>query len=301
MITLEKYKAGGQTKHTCPSCGRRKCFVRYIDTETNEYIGEDCGKCDHDNSCGYHYKPREFYRDHGQYRKPWTYSSEVHHVRHPAQQNTLSIGIIDDKYGQMYRSDKSVFAEWMKTIIGEHRARLLCEEYQLGATADGRVVFWQRDIDNRLRTGKIMAYSSDGHRQGLPSWIHDYLKKNGNLPEEWNLAQCFFGEHLLSRFPDKAVYLVESEKTAVVCAGLFPQYVWIATGGCGLLNTAKAKVLRGRRVIVIPDSGELTKWLAVMSQTKDIDYSFVRKLEAFPPNTDILDWILSPVVAPGEG
>ena len=32
--------------------------------DTGEYLDENCGKCDHTASCGYHYPPREFFRDH---------------------------------------------------------------------------------------------------------------------------------------------------------------------------------------------------------------------------------------------
>ena len=63
-LILEKYKPGGGNRYTCPSCGRRKCFTRYIRTNDGEYIDESCGKCDHDSSCGYHYTPKEFFHDH---------------------------------------------------------------------------------------------------------------------------------------------------------------------------------------------------------------------------------------------
>ena len=41
----------------------------------------------------------------------------------------------------------------------------LLEEYRLGATRDGAVIFWQIDRTNRVRTGKVMQYNpNDGHR-----------------------------------------------------------------------------------------------------------------------------------------
>ena len=61
---LERYHAGGANRYVCPQCGRKKCFTRYVDLETGEYVADDCGKCDHTASCGYHYPPRQYFHDH---------------------------------------------------------------------------------------------------------------------------------------------------------------------------------------------------------------------------------------------
>lgn len=62
------------------------------------------------------------------------------------------------------------------------------------------------------------------------------MKRVGQLPEDWELTQCLFGEHLLPLYPDKPVALVESEKTAVICSGLMPRFLWRATGGKQQIN-----------------------------------------------------------------
>lgn len=49
---LQKYKAGRNTKQTCPQCGRRKCFVRYVDEEGKIEFPDYVGRCDHEDSCG---------------------------------------------------------------------------------------------------------------------------------------------------------------------------------------------------------------------------------------------------------
>ena len=64
------------------------------------------------------------------------------------------------------------------------------------------------------------------------------MRRKGLLPEEWELSQCLFGEHLLSLYPDRTVALVESEKTAVICAGFIPEYVWLATDQSRVRNLA---------------------------------------------------------------
>ena len=61
-----------------------------------------------------------------------------------------------------------------------------------------------------------------GHRikdptaPGKVNWVHSILKQRKLLPADWTLSQCLFGEHLLSRYPDNKVMLVESEKTALI-------------------------------------------------------------------------------------
>lgn len=70
----------------------------------------------------------------------------------------------------------------------------MLEEYRLGATREGAVIFWQIDRNNKVRTGKVMQYNpEDGHRikggqTSAVDWIHSILKSNvycrrsGNSP-----------------------------------------------------------------------------------------------------------------------
>jgi hypothetical protein len=48
--SLEK----GSKKHLCPNCGK-KSLKRYIDNSTGEYLPEQYGRCNHENSCVPHY------------------------------------------------------------------------------------------------------------------------------------------------------------------------------------------------------------------------------------------------------
>ena len=68
--TLWNLKNAGWFKHVKgflvgrPLCFGEECFTRYVDLETGEYVADDCGKCDHTASCGYHYPPRQYFHDH---------------------------------------------------------------------------------------------------------------------------------------------------------------------------------------------------------------------------------------------
>ena len=77
---------------------------------------------------------------------------------------------------------------------------------------------------------------------------------------DFPLQQCFFGQHLLKKRPDAVVCLVESEKTALICAALCPGPVWLAVGGKQWLNADTCAALRGRSVIAYPDLQAFDLW-----------------------------------------
>ena len=80
-----------------------------------------------------------------------------------------------------------------------------------------------------------MHYLFNGHRDkekdgDKTNWTHWKLKQQGKLPADWQLTQCLFGAHLLNpvyQNEGKTVALVESEKSAVIGALAFPDYVWV--------------------------------------------------------------------------
>ena len=81
------------------------------------------------------------------------------------------------------------------------------------------------------------------------------------MPEDYNLQQCFFGEHLLGLHPEAIVCIVESEKSALISAAIFPEQVWLATGGIGNLSIEKCQALKNRNIILYPDLNGYNKWL----------------------------------------
>ena len=81
----------------------------------------------------------------------------------------------------------------------------------------------------------------------------------GRVPPEWRLTQCLFGEHLLHDKVNANVALVESEKTAVICSLLLPEYIWLATGGKSRFND-RLMVLKGRKVTDFPDIDGYDEW-----------------------------------------
>lgn len=60
---LEPYK-GVASRHTCPECNHNRCFSRYIDTESVITFPEYVGRCDHEQKCGYHFTPKDYFEQH---------------------------------------------------------------------------------------------------------------------------------------------------------------------------------------------------------------------------------------------
>ena len=251
--TLEKYKNVKTSKHECPACNARSSFVYYIDTETGSPVHSTVGKCDHKDTCGYHYTPREYYADNGVERERQPVK-QPQPVEPPKPASYIPYEYIEQSY-----SYNSNFVRFLCEIFNEQQVRQIVERYSLGATKAKEVIFWQIDITGKVRTGKVIQYNAaTGKRvkgKGLidVDWVHKKLERNKKL-NDYNLIQCFFGEHLLRLYPDATVAIVEGEKSAAIASELMPEFIWLAAGNVeGLKNINKSSVLKGRRVVLYPD------------------------------------------------
>lgn len=188
----------------------------------------------------------------------------VHKTRTKKLSIPMSLMKFDKVFASCMRYDKNNFALWMMKVCGESLARKVFEIYYLGTSSkwNGASVFWQIDSKGEVRGGKIMAFDKTGKRIKDPRSLITRVHSQLGL-KDYNLKQCFFGEHLLAIHPSKQVCIVESEKTAMICAVYMPQFVWIATGGkngCNFNSKVYNQVLTGRDVTLYPDVGEEDLW-----------------------------------------
>ena len=293
---LQKYN-GPSTRYTCPSCGAKHRFTRYVDAYGRS-LHPSVGRCDRESACGYHKTPRDYFAEHPVEKK-------VTPVVVP-EAKPKELCVIPGHYvTRSVRPDRdSAFTTFLGTLFDPLVVEMLVVDYRLGVTSDGDVIFFQLDLQGRCRTGKIMKYNPQtGHRIKDPAtphridWVHSRLKHAGKLPASWTLTQCLFGEHLLSDHPDKTVALVESEKTAVICAGILPKFLWLATGGKSQLGD-KLLVLQGRKIVAFPDVDGFEVWsqkLAAYAQLQ-VTVSSVLQQNASPEDIaghiDIADWLI---------
>ena len=298
---LRKY-VGKSSRLSCPNCNRPWCFTPYVD-DANNILDPTVGRCDHESSCAYHKTPAEFFREHPEARpreEDWRQAPDWLKRERPRVVPGTRHAIRPDEAGArsqipvcelptaivaktLRNAPKSTLIEFLESVFDAATIERLRADYRLGVTKDRSVVFYQIDIQGRVRTGKIMKYNpTDGHRVknvGVPvDWAHARLKKAGVLPESWNVSQCLFGEHLLPQRPDAIVCLVESEKTALIGSGFCPQYIWVGTGGKTQLGP-KLSVLQGRKVLVLPDIDATAEWREKLSSLPGLNFTFSTILE----------------------
>ena len=248
-------------KGICPWCHRRK-LTFYVD-DTGEYTQRfqeaNVGRCDRENSCEYHFTPKEYFAGHPRHsQRSWTPIRRIETPKQPTSH--ISPEIVK---ATLYGYEHDNLFRFLAKRFGEDETRRLFTSYNVGHHDQwsGSTVFWQIDFDGRARAGKVMAYGEDGHRVKSPdtarvSWVHSLLK----LPD-FHLTQCFLGEHLLRQNPESKVVIVESEKSAIICSHYYPSFVWLATGGkAGCFNEQASQVLCGRDVLLLPDLGAESEW-----------------------------------------
>ena len=173
-------------------------------------------------------------------------------------------------------------AEWIYKGINwdaaqRHRIPQVLADYHLGHSRQGMTIFWEIDEQQRVRSGKMMLYRHDGHRNRDARYafdfIHSALFRDRRLPEydeeKFTVRHCLFGLHLLDRYRRQNmrqdVCIVESEKTALLMAiayGNHPKQVWMACGGLKNLTADRLRPIieQGRDIILYPDRDGIDKW-----------------------------------------
>jgi len=139
--------------------------------------------------------------------------------------------------------------------------------YRLGRSKDDAVIYWQIDQLGQTHDGKLMWYDADCHRlkNRNASWVSFLLKDHYGVPQDvYQPSHCFFGLHLLRHHEPTTVAIVEAEKSAVILSELYPQYIWLAAGGMGEVQTDKFLPLRRHKIILFPDTDPdqraFTRW-----------------------------------------
>lgn len=242
-------------KRKCPQCGENT-FVPYLDAFGKIVDERKYGRCERINSCGYVLYPDGDENDaQRNYRPIYTQKPKAQFLN--AEQR--------EKYFKpsLNNYDKNHLITFLRGVFDNATINTMIEDYYIGAHSHfngGATLFWQIDRFGNIHRGKVMQYDQDtGKRtkingKGLVTSIHS-LNDLGDLP-----SQCLFGEHLLSKYPDVFVGIVESEKTAIIASGVFEDCLFLACGGCGNLTTSMCRALKGRNVVLFPDNGKYDEW-----------------------------------------
>ena len=299
---LKPYKVPSD-RTECPNCHHRRCFVPYIDTEGKITFPPYVGRCNRENKCGYHYPPKRYFSEHPETKGELMTTSVpacVPVTPQPKVEPYYFSDSIMERSMKCYQVNN--FYLFLKSRFGENAANALVSKFHIGTASykRGSCVFWQVDVEGRIRTAKVMLYDADtGHRRKdvNPTWAHSLT----GIPLE-RISQCFFGEHLLSLHPGLPVGIVESEKTAVIASYHLPECIWLATGGSdGMFKKANLDILRGRKVVLFPDLKQMENWQrkAATMRLQGIDTTVYPYLEEHATEEekgkglDIADYLLN--------
>jgi hypothetical protein len=258
---LEPYKSLA-SRHTCPACNEKKKFSRYIDRTNNEYLADDCGRCERTDGCGFHRTPSDYFKD-----NPTNKPSDFEKFKPISPPPPRPVSYIDKANFEksLGVNNTNTFTNFLIALFGKERAENLVNRYHIGTTKSGEIIFYQVDLQGNVRSGKVMKYNltaststscgQDCKRDKSvnPNWVHTKLKL-----ENFNLSQCLFGEHLIT--DNQTIAVVESAKSAVIASVYFPSFTWVSCEGKEGLGTGKLKVLKNKSVILFPDLGGFEKW-----------------------------------------
>jgi hypothetical protein len=242
-------------------------FTRYIDERTGKYLGDHVGRCNREVNCGYHLPPSKYSQD-------ITYGGiDLHSMNKKQTDGNFSVIPEEFLLKSLTKYSQNNFVSFLDRKFGSEVTHQLIQRFYIGTSQywDGATVFWQIDIQGRIRSGKIMEYDSttgrrvkekqvNGSVNSKITWVHSVLLQKHLLPS-FNLKQCYFGEHQLSSKPkDEPIGIVESEKTAIVASVKIPRFTWLACGSLNNMSTERSRVLSGQRIVLFPDLKCLSKW-----------------------------------------
>lgn len=296
------YELCSDEKITCPSCNEEGCFVRYKNASTGEYLEGDFGRCDRENNCG-HFKMPENNRP---LESESSYKEEYISI--------LDTDYIPDRIITGIRKLR-LHNDFLRTLIGifgKNKVLDAYEKYKLCTWYDNSIIFPYYSYG--LHSGKIIWYDESLHRikdgnKGRIQWLHNcnYRSDDGQMHGiyfEGKHTIPLFGHHLIvkeSNRLDTYICLVEAEKTAFIMSMIYPQYIWLATGGLRNVQKYKFYMFQRCKVLVFSDMGIVKAdnisvrdmWKAKLNDATsvvDIRYSFVNYIPYFITNSTRDEW-----------
>ena len=275
----------GREYHICPNCGAKK-FTWYIDVDTGLPLADYVGRCERIYSCGYHYPPREYFRN--------LNSKNKVEMKEEQSAKEITSVVKEERVNRRYPKSadypKNALFCFLVTVFGKQKVLAAFQKYGVRTSmlfrkdAKYGAVFLMRAIDLLIRQVKEMAYDPNtGKRikEGQSVFKYDYktnsyqidndgfriLYAGKSLMKDYDFENklCFFGEHLLAGELNKPIAIVESEKTAIICDICMPDYIWLATGGkngCKWTTEEVYQVLKdaNQPITLFPDLNATEDW-----------------------------------------
>ena len=174
---LQKYRPGIKT--ACPECKKVRCFTRYIDEEGIIEFPDYVGRCDHENSCGYHYTPKDYFHDNPDMKpKDWDDNAPIYNNKVRATKGKEEPKPVEPSFIPMEFVSKSLSAyrtanplyKYLCGIIGEDETKHIFRLYLVGTGKKwgGCTVFWQIDTNGNVHSGCLLPSGQAQWQNGTP-------------------------------------------------------------------------------------------------------------------------------------
>jgi hypothetical protein len=270
----------GSKKSHCPVCGKQR-FVRYIDTETGQYLPKQYGRCDREANCGYFlnaykngYVKMIWEQEQGIKTDSEQYQPKV--KKKPLKEPVFIPVEVFSRTCSGY--EINVFIQNLLTRVSfpfdVQNMEQVISLYHLGTIQkgyrSGAITFPFIDVKNNVRAVQVKQFNQKNHTTGtdfLHSIIEKQHKRNKMPLPDWLVAykknetkvSCLFGEHLLNKYQHNPIALVEAPKTAIYGTLYFgfpeepTNLLWLAVYNLSSLNLNKCQALKGRNVYLFPD------------------------------------------------
>jgi hypothetical protein len=284
MIQFEKYN-GGRGRHTCPSCGGRKEFTHYTDEDGN-YFADNVGICNRASSCTYNYPPRQFFADNpqskiglkfgkGKKQGRANYGFATKNVSQTTEKPQTAYDFIPVEHlkNTIGNYDQNAFVQFLITLFPDciEEIQNVLKMYLVGTYPDYHgfyTCFPSIDRQMRVCRAKLIRFNAETGRRLKGQFDASSLPAKLKLKEDFNYKQIFFGEHLLTKYPDKSVGIVEAEKSAIIASLYYPEFSWLASGSKQWLNAERLQRLGNRQIILCPDADGFKQWKAIATDAR---------------------------------
>jgi hypothetical protein len=176
-------------------------------------------------------------------------SASISFKRLYINRNTVAIQYVtEDEYREFndIPRHRCNLYNFMCRYFGENKVSEVWDRYKVTTDKYGNVVWWYLNADGKICYDKVMRYGQDGHRDKSFGGSRRFKTDMGYR------ERPLFGAHLLSD-SDEKIYVVESEKSALITACITDRLV-VATGGKTNLKDTDS------RFILLPDIDAVDEW-----------------------------------------
>jgi hypothetical protein len=282
MVGLEKYH-GTKSRHTCPSCNSKNDFTRFIGDD-GSYIADAVGICNRASKCGYSYTAKQFFADNPERKIGLTFGKSKRKAKSKGISNYALTNTNASQPPEAGKGFDYIAPEHLKTTFGSYEnnsfvlfllnlfpdsteeIQSVLKMYLVGTYSDYQgcyTCFPSLDRLHRVCRAKLIRFNAKTGKRLKGKYDVSSLVRKLKLKEDFNYKQVFFGEHLLTRFPDKPIAVVEAEKTAIIASLCMPQFVWLGSNSKQWLKVERLERLGKRQVILFPDADGFEQWQAV--------------------------------------